>query len=199
MRTVELEFLVVGVAVGHDDLRINGLWFAKRDQRVDGDDAVGRADQRVDVEFGDAVGLVGREFRQPADDLRESIDVDGLTAAETREQRRSFQPQQHRTRFSLRHGRKFDGGVLEQFDHRAAEARHDQRAELRVDARADHDFDARGNHRLHEHAGDARWRRDLSRIRHDRLVGLPHRRGVAQVQFARRRLRSCAAGPAIRP
>ena len=93
-----------------------------------------------------------------------AFQVHRLGAAKALQHPLRLQLAQHAARFARVDRREPHRRVLQQFDEDAAEADDDHRAELRVDARADHDLGARRHHRLHEHAVDARRRRDRARV-----------------------------------
>ena len=106
------------------------------DPRVEGDDPLGRGEQRVDVDLGDP-RLLGDELAEADEERGEHVDVDRPPAADAAERlrdRRLLDQAPRERRVERRQGQR---PVAEHLDELAAHPEQEDRAELRIRAAAD--------------------------------------------------------------
>ena len=111
-------------------------------------------DDRVEVDLGDQVGVVGGKARQRGDQLGEGGASAGLAPRTPSSRAAPLSSPISRERLvgADRHRREDD--IAQHLDMDAAEPDHQHRAEIGVAGDAEDDFDAGRRHLLHEHALD---------------------------------------------
>src|SRR6185369_15938113 len=129
----------------------------QNNQSVGGDHALtyGPHEQRIDVDFRDAIGMIDCQQRQARQRGGERLDVEGRLAAEPFEQCCAFDLAYHFLRRRNIERREAARDVLKQFRIDAAQAEYHDRAEEAVIDGAGDDFET-ARHFLDRHAVDAR-------------------------------------------
>ena len=154
--------------------------------RIDGEHAVGRGKQRVDLDLGDLADI-HRELRQPYRYADDGVAVGRRAGAPASEQpvdaraRPQFARQRHVDR------RQRQRRVDDQFDRRAALTEQHDRAELpALDDAADQlvGIAAPGGRRLHEEAFDARLRPGGGHARRHRIGRARDGSGVSPTRYS---------------
>ena len=114
---------------------------------------------RIEIDRGNVVGMVGRKLRQPDHEVGERRGVRRRHAAIALEQLGALEAADQRAGGGVieRHGSERD--IAQRLDQNAAEADHQQQSPRRVAADPENDLAPGRRHRLHQHAVDVRRRR----------------------------------------
>ena len=128
-------------------------------------------DDRVEVDLGDAFGVVRGKVRQLHHQGRKRVDIGRRRAAELGEQPRALQLTDERTGRVVIERHRGERGVGERFDQHAAQPHHQKRPPTRVAIDAEDDLAAGPRHRLNQHPVDVRGRRMPPRRGDHALVG----------------------------
>ncbi len=154
----------------------------ERDARVEGEQSLGRGEQRVDVDLGDPA-LLDDEQAEADEQLLQRGGVDRPPAADAAKRAGDRRPLDHPPGQRRRQRRQPQLAVAEQLDERAAHAEEQHRPELRVDRRADDQLVAGVvDHRLDGDALEVLLAARLGHRRPHALERLAHRALVDQVE-----------------